>query len=146
MDPNIEKLRDVLKNNEDAVKGYGKAAENASEIGLKSYFQNKSKERLNFITSLRGALPHMDMGTGEIDGSTTGAVHRTWMDVKAFFSSGNDEAMLEEAIKGDRAAVSDYEKILGDGNLPPAAEEMIRQQMKWIKNDITEIKTMEDVR
>ncbi|RKN83491.1 ferritin-like domain-containing protein [Ulvibacterium marinum] len=139
-------LREILQKNEDAVKGYEKAAENAKEIGLQSYFQNKSKERLNFIASLRAALPNIDLGNREIQGSTTAAMHRTWMDVKAFFSGDDDEAMLEEAIKGDKAAVEEYEEILDDIDLPPAAAEVIRQQMNWINNDLSEIKTMEEVR
>ena len=139
-------LREILQKNEDAVKGYEKAAENSKEIGLQSYFQNKSKERLNFISSLRAALPNINLGGREIEGSATGAVHRTWMDVKAFFSGDNDEAMLEEAIKGDKAAVEEYEEILDDIDLPPSAAEIIRQQMNWIKKDLTEIRTMEDVR
>jgi len=135
-----------LEKNEDAVKGYNKAAENAKEIGLQSYFQNKAKERVNFIASLRATLPNIDLGDAEIDGSATGAMHRAWMDVKAFFSGDNDEAMLEEAIKGDKAAVSEYEELLEDIDLPPSAAEIIRQQMNWIKKDLTEIETMEDVR
>ena len=140
------RLRDILKKNEDAVEGYETAAENATEIGLRSYFQNKSMERKNFITSFRTNLPNLDLGANKIEGSATGAMHRTWMDVKAFFSTDNDEAMLEEAIKGDKAAIEEYEELLEDMALPSSAAKMIRQQLDWIKEDLKVIRTMEDVR
>jgi len=141
-----KKLVGILEKNEDAIKGYEKAAENAKEIGLQSYFSNKARERKNFISSLKGTLPNLDLGNNQIEGSLAGALHRTWMDVKAFFSGDDDEAMLEEAIKGDKAAVSEYEEILEDISLPPSAAEVIRQQLQWIKKDLAEIKILEDVR
>jgi uncharacterized protein (TIGR02284 family) len=39
-------------------------------------------------------------------GSVTGAAHRTWMEVKYWFSADDDESMLEEAIRGEKAALN----------------------------------------
>jgi len=138
-------LNDIIQKNEDAIKGYEKAAENANEMGLQTYFRNKVRERSNFLAELRGAAPSLTPKS-DMDGSTTGAMHRAWMDVKAFFSTDNDESMLEEAIRGDRAAYKEYNEVLADGDLPIEAANIISKQRDRIKKDLSEIKSMEDVR
>ena len=140
-----DNLNDIIQKNEDAIKGYEKASENAKEIGLQSYFRNKAKERRNFLVELKTAVPSLQT-RDKVDGSAAGSMHRTWMDIKAFFSSDNDEAMLEEAIRGDKAAVEEYDEVLADGQLPMEASNVIRQQRDWIREDLEKIKTMEDIR
>ena len=80
-----------------------------------------------------------------MNGSTTGAVHRAWMDVKAFFSGDNDEAMLEEAIRGDKAAVEEYNEVLAKTDLPVETAKIIREQRNWIVTNLDKIKRLEDV-
>lgn len=140
-----DSINDIIQKNEDAIKGYEKAAENSEEIGLKSYFQNKSIERRNFLVELKAAAPALKT-RDDIDGSVTGAMHRTWMDVKTFFSGDSDEAMLEEAIRGDKAAINEYNEVLGDTHLPLEAAAVIRKQRDWLMDDLKTIKTLEDVR
>ena len=140
-----DSLNDSIQKNEDAIKGYEKAAENAENIGLQSYFQNKSIERQNFLIELKASAPALETRDDK-DGSATGSMHRAWMDVKAFFSGDNDESMLEEAIRGDKAAVEEYNEVLADTSLPTEAAAIIRRQRDWINQDLEKIKTMEDVR
>ncbi|MGB3150584.1 MAG: PA2169 family four-helix-bundle protein [Maribacter sp.] len=140
----VDQLEEILEKNRDAEKGYAKAAENAKSSGLKSYFQRKSSERKDFNASLKSK---MVTAYDEIDdgGSFTGTIHRTWMDVKALFSADNDEAMLEEAIKGDKAAVEEYGEILEEGNLPVDIAECLVEQKVKIQKDLVEINKLENL-
>lgn len=150
MNKDIEKIEDRLKDlvtkNEDAIKGFEKAAKNAEEVGIQSYFEKKVVERMQFLRELRAAASDLDLGNLEIDGSTAGAVHRTWMDVKAFFSSDNDEAMLEEAVRGDKAAMDDYDKALAETMIPQRIKEIIRAQREKLHNDLQTTEILEDFR
>ncbi|MGC1514995.1 MAG: DUF2383 domain-containing protein, partial [Maribacter sp.] len=69
--------------------------------------------------------------------------HRTWMDVKAFFSEDNDEAMLEEAVRGDKSAIKDYDDALTETMMPARIKELIRAQREKLKNDIETTKILE---
>ncbi|WP_421824470.1 ferritin-like domain-containing protein [Flagellimonas oceanensis] len=137
-------LNDIVQKNEDAIKGYKKAAENAKETGLQNYFLNKARERRNFLNELKASTPALDIGN-DMDGTAKGAMHRTWMDIKAFFSGENDESMLEEAIRGDKAAVEEYNEVLADIHLPINAASVIRKQRNWIVQDMEANKKLEDV-
>ncbi|MGB3142808.1 MAG: PA2169 family four-helix-bundle protein [Maribacter sp.] len=150
MNKDIEKIEDRLKDlvtkNEDAIKGFEKAAKNADEVGVKTYFEKKIVERMHFLKELRGAATDLDLGSIEIDGSAAGAVHRTWMDVKAFFSGDNDEAMLEEAIRGDKSAMEDYDEALAETMMPHRIKDLIRAQREKLQNDLETSEILENYR
>lgn len=139
-----KKLNAILERTYDAEKGFHKAAENAKDPNLKAYFQRKSGQRKKFGQELKSEL--MEFGQEiKTSGSTEGTMHRTWMDVKAFFSANDDEAMLEAAITGENSAVKEYEEALAEVSLPPSTASLLTQQMNRIKTDIATIKTLEDV-
>jgi uncharacterized protein (TIGR02284 family) len=150
MNKDIEKIEDRLKDlvtkNEDAIKGFEKAAKNAEKVGIKSYFEKKIVERMKFLRELRASATDLDLGSIEIDGSTVGVAHRTWMDVKAFFSADNDEAMLDEAVRGDKSAMDDYDKAMAETMIPHRIREIIKVQREKLQNDLETTEILENYR
>ncbi|RKN78689.1 ferritin-like domain-containing protein [Ulvibacterium marinum] len=150
MNKDIEKIenriKDILEKNEDAIKGFDKGAENAKELGTKAYFARRAENRKMFLKQLRNSVTELNVGNNEIEGSTAGAVHRTWMDVKAFFASDNDESMLEEAVRGDKSAIKEYNEVLTETMIPYRVKEIIREQRDSIQNDLETSEILEDFR
>ena len=138
------KLNDLLEKTYDAEKGFKKASKNVDNPSLKNYFRNKAQERYNFghelKTELRSFNQDIDKG-----GSLTGKVHRTWMDVKALFSADNEESMLEEAIRGEKAAVSEYEEVINETSLPLSTKSILQSQKNIISEGLTKINALEDI-
>ena len=139
------KLNDLLEKTYDAEKGFRKAAENANHTDLKNYFQRKAQERYGFGQELKGEIKSFGEDI-DVGGSFTGAAHRTWMDVKAMFSTNNDESMLEEAIRSEKAALEEYNDILNETSLPFSTQGVILKQREAIANDLSTIKRLEDIR
>ncbi|MGY8914582.1 MAG: ferritin-like domain-containing protein [Flavobacteriales bacterium] len=137
-------IREILKKNRDAEKGFSKAAENAEDAALKAYFRKKSSERQEFNAKL---LSEIQTAYTEFDatGSFTGTIHRTWMDVKSLFSADDDESMLEESIRGDKAAVDEYDDVLNYKNLPAGLRFLLNEQREKILMDIAKNKRLEDL-
>ncbi len=54
--------------------------------------------------------------------------------------------MLQEAIRGDKAAVEEYEEVLVDKVLPMKVATIIREQQLKIRTDLNNIKTLEDLK
>lgn len=140
----VDQLEEILEKNRDAEKGYRKAAKNTDTASLRNYFENKSSERERFNSSLKREMV-ANYDDIDDDSSFTGSIHRAWMDVKALFSADNDEAMLEEAIRGDKAAVEEYDEVLEDTSLPNSIATLIRDQKTKIRTDLNKIKSMEDL-
>ena len=143
---NIEnRIKQIIEKNEDSVKGFEKAAENAKERGIKNYFEQRAQKRKLFIKTLHNATPALQTGTMEIDGSVKGTMHRMWMDTKTFFTGDTDEAMLEESVRGDRSAISEYNELLTDAMVPHRIREIIKEQRDEIKNDLETLQILEEI-
>jgi len=130
------KLNDLLEKIYDAEKGYKKAAESVSHTGLKNFFNRKAQERYDFGHELKEEI-YAFGEKPDTKGSITGDIHRVWMDLKQFFGSDNAEAMLEEAIRGEKATVKEYEDVLNDTTLPEKTRVILQKQMVYINNDLS---------
>lgn len=142
-----KKINSLIEKNNDAYKGFKKASENAESTHLRDYLLQQASERQAFAKKLSGSLkaynPDFDIDT---DGSTTGSIHRAWIDVKAALSMDDDESILEECIRGDKASVEEYQEFLED--YPAAASDVnqtIREQLHNIKSTLDRVSRLEDL-
>ncbi|MBO6880477.1 MULTISPECIES: ferritin-like domain-containing protein [Winogradskyella] len=138
------KLNALLEKTYDAEKGFKKAAENVDNPSLKAYFENKAQERYNFGHELKREIRSFNQDVDK-GGSLTGTVHRAWMDLKSLFSSDDEESMLEEAIRGEKAAVNEYEEILKETSLPLSTKSILQSQKNIINEGLTKINALEDI-
>ncbi|SFD14954.1 ferritin-like domain-containing protein [Algibacter pectinivorans] len=139
-----EKLNDLLEKTYDAEKGFKKAAENVDNTALKSYFKQKAQERYDFGHELKSEIKTFNQDIDK-DGSITGSAHRAWMDVKSWFSLDNEESMLEEAIRGEKSAVNEYNNVIKETSLPLSTKSILESQKNKIEHGLSRIKTLEDI-
>ncbi|MEH6656877.1 PA2169 family four-helix-bundle protein [Leeuwenhoekiella marinoflava] len=136
------KLNELLTKNYDAEAGYKLASENVKNNTLKEYFNRRAKERYDFGHQIKneikvyGETP--DKGT-----SLAGDAHRLWMNVKSTVSNDNEEAILEETIRGEKNAIEEYNNILKEPNIPPTTESILIVQRDNIKSALEEVKAFE---
>jgi uncharacterized protein (TIGR02284 family) len=142
---NTEKAVSILEKSIDAEKGFKTAFENASDRSLKNYFFEKAKQRATFINELENELKKYNENSSETSGSFTGDLHRAWMDIKSLVSSNQDEALLQESIRGEKAAKDEFEKVLDEEYLWLELRNILRKQYMIIKHDFETIKTLENV-
>ena len=138
------KLNDLLEKTYDAEKGFKKAAENVDNPSLKNYFRRKAEERYNFGHELKTEIKSFNQDVDK-GGSATGTIHRAWMDVKNLFSADNEESMLEEAIRGEKAAVNEYEEVLSETALPLSTKSILQSQKNIINEGLSRINKLEDI-
>jgi len=138
------KLNALLEKTYDAEKGFKKAAENVKNPALKNYFATKAQQRYDFGHELKSEIKSFGQ---EVDkgGSITGDAHRAWMDVKALFSSDNEESMLEESIRGEKSSLNEYQEVLNETSLPSSTQNILATQKTKIESGLSTIKTLEDL-
>ena len=138
------KLNELLVKNYDAEKGYMNAAENVESPTLKIFFERRATERSEFAKQLRTEI--LRYGEEPKDsGSFKGTVHRNWMSLKSLLSSNDEEAVLEEAIKGEEASLKEYQDVLKDKTLPPSIDSMLFKQKNAIQSAINTEKVHEEL-
>ena len=138
------KLNKLLEKTYDAEKGYQKAAENTENVVLKTFFNKKSKQRYNFGHELKDEITSFGQKI-EKKGSIAGAAHRTWMDFKALISSNDSEAMIEEAIRGEKSSIEEYNDVLSETSLPTSTATLLKKQKNQIELDLSTEKIMEKI-
>ncbi|GAB7257835.1 ferritin-like domain-containing protein [Polaribacter sp. OB-PA-B3] len=138
------KLNELLEKNYDAEKGYLSSAENVESSNLKIFFKNRASERSQFAKELRTEI----LSYGQIpedDGSFKGAMHRNWMSLKSLFSTNDEEAILEEALRGEKASLEEYKEILKEDAFAPSTRKMLEQQQQKIQAAINILMVEEEL-
>ena len=96
----VNNLQGLLKKNYDAEKGFTKAMEDAKDSNLKRFLGQQARQRNKFATELDNEIRSLNEKPTE-DGSTTGDLHRTWIDIKTAFTGNDDEAVLVRTRRTD---------------------------------------------
>ncbi|WP_430908103.1 ferritin-like domain-containing protein [Maribacter sp. 2-571] len=138
------KLNDLLEKTYDAEKGFKQASEKVENTKLKTFFESKSAERYNFGHQLKAEIKGYGEDVEKGD-SLTAKAHRTWIDMKAFFASDTDEAMLEEVIRGEKAAIQEYNEVLSETALPPTTLEVLTRHRDTIQKELAVLNNLETI-
>ncbi|UAB82177.1 PA2169 family four-helix-bundle protein [Marixanthomonas sp. SCSIO 43207] len=139
-----KKINDLLEKNYDAEKGYKKAAEIVDNNKLKQFFEEQAQNRYDFGHTLKDEIKNIG-STPDKGGSTTGDLHRAWMDIKSTFTSQDEEAILKEVQKGEEAAVEEYTNVINDTTLPPTTKTILEQQRNNVQSALQNAKNFEVV-
>ena len=124
-------LNHLLETCRDGERGFRFAAQHATDLEVKEIFTMLAVQRGGFAEEL---APHVRRlgGQANTSGSTAGAIHRGWMNLKDVLSNHPDDTLLAEAERGERAAIDTYEAAL-DGMLPPTVTDIVERQQTAIR-------------
>jgi uncharacterized protein (TIGR02284 family) len=67
------------------------------------------------------------------------------MNIKSKFVANDEEAMLEEAIRGEEAFVENYNEIINETNLPPSTSSVLKTQKDNVQHALKDVKSLEIV-
>jgi len=137
-------LNDLLKINNDRVEGYGKAGDETKDSDLKMLFQHMADESKKIASSLKNEIEKLGEEPEVESTTTSGKIHRAWMDVKTTFTGKDREAILNSCEFGEDAAQSAYKTALEDDDLQGELREMIEEQKTTLRTSHNLIKEKRD--
>ena len=140
----VSTLNDLIETCRDGMNGFKEAAENVKGLDLKNFFTQTSNERAKFVQELQLEVRRLG-GEAEKTGSTAGALHRVWMDVKGTLTGKDDHTILVECERGEDSAVDAYKNAIKLG-LPPDILTIVQQQYQIIQRDHDRTKQMRDTK
>ena len=123
-------LLGVIKTLEDGQKGFADIGEQLKDDSLKRYFLAESLKRANFRAELENELHRAGMSDVKESGTTAGAMHRAWGDLKAKLGGG-DHSLLDTAEQGEDAAKKAYKEAL-DKELPLPIRQLLSEQQSHV--------------
>jgi uncharacterized protein (TIGR02284 family) len=119
-------LNHLIETCRDAERGLRLAASRLKRPETKRLLLRLAEQRRDFANEL---LPHAQRlgGASVADGTTAAAVHRAWIQVKARLAADPDQAVLQEAMRGEGYAMHAFDDAVGD-LIPPEAREVVENQ------------------
>jgi len=141
----IETLNDLVLINNDRILGYENALKEleADDEDLRSLFLELMDQSHRFKIELGTEIEVLgsDIESGT---STSGKIHRTWLEVKAAFSGHSEKSILEECEFGEDAIKKAYESALEDESLPNYIKDLLNEQQDYLLEAHDEIKSLRD--
>jgi uncharacterized protein (TIGR02284 family) len=138
----ISTLNELIETCKDGQEGFKQAAEGVERSDLKSLFFEFSQQRAHFAGELQAIVQKL----GEeptTSGSTAGALHRGWINIKAAVTGKDEKAVLNECERGEDSAKKTYKDALDDP-LPSYIAEVVQNQYESIQMAHDRVRTLRD--
>jgi uncharacterized protein (TIGR02284 family) len=123
-------MLEVITTLQDGQKGFADIGEHLKNETLKRYFLAESLKRASFRADLEAELHRAGVHDVKDSGSATGAMHRTWADLKAKLGGG-DHTLLVSAESGEDDAKATYKDAL-EQDLPLPIRQLLNEQQAHI--------------
>ncbi len=134
-------LNGLIETLKDGTKGFDSAAGAVKDASVKGVFQKLSQQRSQFAGELQAEVSRLG-GEPEQSGSAVASMHRGWIDLKSAMGGG-EKSILNEAERGEDAAVKSYEKALQEP-LPANIAGVVRCQFDEVKKAHDQVRGLRD--
>ena len=139
----IKTLNDLVEILKDGQYGFKSSAEDVRAPELASVFTRYAAQRAKFAAELQARVVALGADV-EKHGSVSGSIHRGWINIRSALSTNEPHAVLEEAERGEDAAVAAYREALDDTDLDHPTREIISRQFVDVKAAHDNVKQLRD--
>lgn len=139
----ISTLNDLIETSKDGEEGFRTCADNVKNPALKSFFLQKAERCREGAVQLQNIVHEMG-GDPEHSGSTAGALHRFWLNIRATISGMGDHAILDECERGEDVAKRSYEKAL-EQDLPGDVRMVVERQYAEVRANHDRVKELRNI-
>ena len=129
----INTLNDLIETSKDGEAGFRTCAEGVKDAQLKSMFNHAAARFAEGAAELQAKVRALG-GNPDESGSTSGSLHRAWLNIKSTITGMDDHAVLAECEKGEDAAKKAYQNALAK-DLPADVRSMVERQYQGVKEN-----------
>ncbi len=133
-------VKTVIEVLHDGEKGFADIGEDLKDATAKQYFMTEARKRGEFATELESAFGQTN-DANDIGGTVSGAIHRSWGDLKANLGGG-DHTLLETAEQGEDAGKKAYEEALKQTDLTSNVRSILERQQQHIIQSHDRVRAM----
>jgi uncharacterized protein (TIGR02284 family) len=139
-DHDISVLNSLIATTLDSADGYERAAEDATDSGLKQLFQTRGRERREVVRTLQTQVRALG-GEPEDEGTTLAAMHRVFLDVKKLVGNDN-KRVIEEVERGEDHIKNKFEDALKDDDLTTETRAVVQRCFTSVKSGHDQVSAM----
>lgn len=139
----IKVLNDLIETSKDGEAGFKDLAEHTKNDHLRGVFASRAADTASAAVELQAIVTRLG-GEPETTTSVGADLHRRWVDLKAALTGKDDEALLNEAERGEDVAKKSYSKALENQHLTPDVRAVIQKQYDGVLRNHDQIKALRD--
>jgi uncharacterized protein (TIGR02284 family) len=139
----VKTLNSLIETSKDGEYGFRLSAEHARSEQIKLLFLARAGECAQAASELQTLVLQYG-GKAETSGSATGSLHRGWVAVKGTLAGYSDLNMLEEAERGEDAALEQYRNALRQVDLPGEVRSLVERQFQGAKDNHDQIRDLRE--
>jgi uncharacterized protein (TIGR02284 family) len=136
-------VRTIIEVLHDGERGFSSLSAELKEPRAKTFFMEESAIRGKFAAELEAALSAVKGKQVSEGGTLSGAIHRSWGELKAKVG-GSDHTLLETAEQGEDAAKKAYEEALKINDIPSPILALLQEQQVHILQSHDKVKALRD--
>lgn len=138
----IDTLNKLIETCKDGEYGFRTSAEHVKSEQLRSVFLERAESCRKGAAELQAEVARLG-GKAESDSSTTGSLHRGWVNLKGMLSGDSDQAALDECERGEDAALKRYREAIKK-DLPSDVAAIVERQYEGVKRNHDQIRSLRD--
>ncbi|HNP84446.1 MAG TPA: PA2169 family four-helix-bundle protein [Nitrospira sp.] len=138
----VSKLQDLIRINIDSEEGFQEAATHIEDVSLRGVFTELAAQRSQNATELQEYVQWNGEKPRD-EGSYAAAFHRTWMDLRAKLSGGDEHVILSEAERGEDSIKQAYQDALKE-TAGSAVNDVLTRQFANVKAGHDRIRDLRD--
>ncbi len=139
----VSVLNDLVETSKDGQMGFEKAAQDAHDPQLKTLFQSRATDCTRSAGELQSQVQRLG-GDPQTGGSTSGALHRGWVNLKSAVTDRSDHDILAECERGEDVAKKRYHDALENGELPADVRALVERQYLGVLQNHDRIRDLRD--
>ena len=139
----ISVLNDLIETSKDGQEGFKTCAEDIKHPELKALFVKRSADCATAAAELQSTVRSMG-GDPETSTSVSGDLHRRWVDLKSLVTGKDEEAVLNEAERGEDHALKAYKEALEkiDKHQLLHIRDLVVRQLQGVQRNHDEVKAL----
>ncbi|MBA4141736.1 MAG: PA2169 family four-helix-bundle protein [Nitrosospira sp.] len=138
----VSTLNGLIEISRDGAQGFRTCAQDATDEGLKLYFENRAQSCEQAVRELSAEVRRYG-GDPDTSGTVTGTLHRAWVDIRTAMTNRDNMTVLEECERGEAAAVMAYENALRQ-ELPGDVRALLDLQYEGAKRNHDRVRQLRD--
>jgi uncharacterized protein (TIGR02284 family) len=138
----VDTLREVGKIVRDSEEGYRHAANDIDDWQLRSMFLELARVRSEQGDEIDRLLQRFGGEAVPKGGSTSGTMHRVFVDLKAAITGNSRRAVVDEVARGESYAEAVFDKALR-ADLPMDVQQIIRRQHNSVRESRDRVRRMQ---
>jgi uncharacterized protein (TIGR02284 family) len=136
----IDILNKLIETCKDGEYGFRTCAEHVDSQHLRTVFLDRAESCRKGAMELQAEVARLG-GKPETDSSTTGTMHRGWVNLKGALTGNSDQAALDECERGEDAALERYRDAI-KADLPSQVAALVQRQYEGVKRNHDQIRSL----